>query len=171
MIGGVEILIKLLLSDKFIEISTLVIVLGFSIPLKALTWTMGFLYLSKGDSKYFLYVEIGAKVISLTFSVLGFYFFGLIGIGYAQIAAFSVALLGNSFFMKGRYNFALSKEVFQLFFISLFFLLSIFIFDSMDNQLFKIIKWLVIGFSITYSGFLLNKRMQLISAIRNKFSR
>jgi len=168
LIGSVDVLIKVLLSDKFLASSSLTVILSFAIPFKALNWSMGFLYLSKGDSKFFLINELFAKTLVLSLNIAGFHFFGLIGIGISQVIALSTMLFVNMYLINRRYQFVFSITILKTLLITLLFLSAIYLLTKEQSDAFIIGRWVVIAASVSYSIFLLNKRMDLLTTLKRK---
>jgi O-antigen/teichoic acid export membrane protein len=172
MMGSVGVLIRLLLSDEFLETSGFILLLGLSIPMKGLVWALSYVYLAKGESKFFLLTEMIANLIFLFFNILGYAFNGLIGIGVAQILAYATSLLLNLYFIRKKYEFIFSLEVKKTFLVSMFFLILIYL-TTLDYGLAYMIalKWVLIACALLYAVFLLNSRMDFLSSIKHKFGK
>lgn len=87
LIATAPVIIRLLLSSEFEGILPLMRWMGLGVMLKALAFPMGYISIAKGNKKLFFWMEgIGANVMTLSLSCLGYHFFGLIGLGYALVA-------------------------------------------------------------------------------------
>lgn len=168
MMGSVGFLIKLLLSDKFLEVSGFILLLGLSIPLRGLVWSLGYLYLSKGESKVFLTVELVANIVFFIFNVCGYYLYGLIGIGIANIAAFMLSAAFNKLFVLKRYGFSFSREVIKALIIGISFLIIIYAISLFEDGLWIILRWFFVLVASSYSLFMLNLRIDWLSSMKRK---
>lgn len=172
MMGSVALLIRLLLSMEFIEISQFIILLGLSIPIKGLVWSLGFVYLAKGDSKFFLFSEMVANGIFLVFNLVGYYFYGLIGVAVAQILAYTISLIFNYYLIKKKYDFVFSRNVSKTFLYTMTLLVLVYLTTlSQENLYFVLIKWTAIVATVSFAFIVLNKRMDFISSIKRKFGK
>lgn len=105
------IIIRILLSDKFMEIIPLMRWMGLGILIKALSFPMGYIAFAKGNKKVFFLLEgLTGNLIYLLLSCLGFYFFGLIGIGYALVVENMISLLIYYVVNYNLYHYNFNKE-------------------------------------------------------------
>ena len=80
-------LIKLLLTESFMPIIDMMRWMGLGILLKGLIFPMGYITYAKNNRRLFVKLEIlFNNFIFLAFSIAGYYFFGLVGLGYALVA-------------------------------------------------------------------------------------
>ena len=86
--------IQVLFTHKFDPILPLMRWMGLGITLRALTMPMGYITFAKNNKKVFFALEgIFGNILTLCLSCLGFYFFGLIGLGYALVADNAICIL------------------------------------------------------------------------------
>lgn len=171
MMGSVSFLIKLLLSDHFLVMTNFLLILGLSVPIKGLVWTMGFLYLSKDDSKLFLMTEVAANILFLAFSLLGYNYFGLIGLAFAQILGYGLSLLFNALFIHEKYSFKFSWSIIRVSIGAMILLIAIYFLSSDQRLLFQLLKWVVIATAVAYSLVLLNRRMNIAAILISKIKK
>lgn len=105
------IVISILLTDKFISILPLMRWLGVGVMIKALMYPLGYIAFAKDNRKLFFWLEgIFGNLLYLGISCAGYYFFGLIGLGYSLIAdcliCFSVYFIVN----RKMYGYDFSSE-------------------------------------------------------------
>jgi O-antigen/teichoic acid export membrane protein len=168
MMGSVSFLIKVLLSEKFLVMTNFLLILGLSVPIKGLVWTMGFLYLSKGDSKLFLMTEVVANILSLILTISGYHFFGLIGIAISQLIGFFIVFFFHLTFIRKRYDFFLDKKLLFVSFASVTVLSFIFFTSCISSVLFSIVKWILIVTAMLYSFYFLNKKLDFVHGFISK---
>lgn len=87
-------IIRLLLTESFLPITPLMRWMGMGILLKALSFPMGYISFARDSRKVFFWLEgVALNVLYLLMGCLGYYFFGLIGLGYAMVAEYSLIIL------------------------------------------------------------------------------
>jgi O-antigen/teichoic acid export membrane protein len=166
MMGSVGFLIKLLLSKEFLVVTDFLLLLGLSIPIKGVVWTMGYLYLSKGDSKLFLKLEFFANLLSLSTSIIGYYYFGLTGIAMMNLVSFFLVFVFHLLLVRKKYKFTFSKEAYVIFLITFFLILTTYFLSISNNH---ILKWFIIILSLLISIYNIFCKLDLFSSIRAKF--
>lgn len=88
------IVIQALFTKEYDPILPLMRWMGLGITLRALLMPMAYITFAKDNKKVFFGLEgIFGNILTLTLSCLGFYFFGLIGLGYALVADNAVCLI------------------------------------------------------------------------------
>ena len=112
VILSAPILIKLLLTESFYPILELMRWMGLGVLLKGLQFPMGYIAFAKNNKKLFVKLEvIMTNVVTLTFSIIGFYFFGLVGLGYAVVAENILALIVYQIVNRCTYGYSFSSAV------------------------------------------------------------
>lgn len=171
MMGSISFLIEILLSNKFAGITGFILLSALSIPFKGLVWSLGYLYLSKGDSKVFLKNQLVGKSAFLLLNIAGYYQFGLIGIAIGDIIGFILSLVFNSIFVSRKYGFRFSSETLVMSFKVIALLSIIFGLSMYDGIYFMISKWLVITITVVYATYLLETRLKLLSSVLSRFKK
>ena len=78
--------ISILLTDEFLPILSLIRWLGIGVLIKALMFPLGYITFAKDNRKLFFWLEgVYGNIMYLLLSCAGYYFFGLIGLGYSLI--------------------------------------------------------------------------------------
>lgn len=78
--------ISILLTDRFMPILPLMRWLGVGVLIKALMFPLGYITFAKDNRKLFFWLEgVFGNLLYLCLSCGGYYFFGLIGLGYSLI--------------------------------------------------------------------------------------
>lgn len=114
LILSTPLLIRVLLSESFHIIIPLMRWMGLGMLLRAFSFPMAYITFAKGNKKVFFIMEgIVANSMTLILSCLFFYWFGLIGLGYALVAdnAFCLILyyiVNNRLY---KYNFSKASSV------------------------------------------------------------
>ena len=71
----------ILYSTKFIAVNDMILYAALGMYFKALSWTIAFIFLAKGASQLFFWSELIANINTLLLNLIGYYFWGLTGLG------------------------------------------------------------------------------------------
>lgn len=165
--------IYVLFSAKFLSIIKFVQWMLLGMAFKTVSWTLGFIILGKGDSKMFMLTEVGIKFISLPAYLLGYYYFGLEGIGIAFCAVYVSYLALTALICIKKYGYKFSAEHLKVFFTTILLTLAAFVplyfwgFPTAYASGFA-----AFAVSAAYSLFELHKRMDLAAIfikLKSKF--
>ncbi len=153
-------LVPLLYTEAFLDVLLILKVGLLSIILKAIVWPIGFIALTKGNKKLFLKQNVLGNIINLIFSVFGFYYFGLLGLGIAMVIMFSVSGIYNYITVVKYYNFKYRRNTLKVMFTSLIIcvlVLLVFVFYSFDG--FNVLLFVIALLSAIYSVLQLKSRL------------
>lgn len=170
MLVAMPALIKLLYSSSFLEIVFMTRWLLFGSLIKAGSWAISFVFLAKGDGKTFLFNELGMKCITLPSYLLGYYFFGIKGIGYAFTSNYLIYFIWVMLVAYRKYKLSYSVVFQKLLLIQLLlsFAIIYLVNTYSDSRVFYVSVALTVIVSI-YSFYELNKRLNLSSLIMRVF--
>ena len=82
---------------------------------KVIGWSIGFILLAKGASKLYLLNEVIVNIYTLFLNALGYYFYGLDGLGFTIFISYLLYLLQIYFMAKKHYYFKFSKQLYKIF--------------------------------------------------------
>ena len=82
---------------------------------RAAAWLLGFIVIAKNDTKVFFWSELIANLYHAILSCIGFYFWGLEGLGYSFGFGYVLHLIQMFFISKIRYNFNFNNEFLKIF--------------------------------------------------------
>jgi len=108
-------IVILLYSNKFTAINGMVHWLALAMFLKASSWAVGFLVLAKGNSKVFFWNELITDSYLLIFNFIGYYFWGLTGLGVSFFVAYLIYLVQISLLTYKLYGFVFDKNFIKIF--------------------------------------------------------
>lgn len=175
MIAFVNPIILLLYSSKFLLINEMVIWAAFGMIFKALSWSIAFILLAKGESKLFFITELIGTIITLCLNILGYKYLGLQGLGLSFLVSFAAYLMLIFVVTRRKFELKLSTGLARIFIVQLVALIIITALTLNYNYQTAIIFTIpLIVFSAFYSYFELNKRLnikKLISKMRSKLNR
>lgn len=112
-------MVILLYSEQFIVIREMIHWAALGMYAKAISWTLGYILLAKGNSKIFLWNEISANIYILVFNVIGYKYYGLNGLGFAFMAAYITYFIQLFILVRLKYNFSFNKNFYKIFSIQL----------------------------------------------------
>lgn len=158
----IPIIVKVIYTPKFNEIIPMVCFGILGMLFKAVSWSMGFILIAKGDSKIFLKTAVGFNLLSLIMNVAGYYFYGLEGLGFSFCLYFLFHFLGLKIITKNRYNFYFDRDFYLIYFICFVFCMSSFLIRYIENPILKYsLMAIMIFVSLSFSFYQLNKKMNL----------
>lgn len=168
LLWSMPIITRLFLSIRFIDIVPYVNLTVLGVILKALSYCIGYISFAKGDTKLFFWMEgIFSNGLNLVLTVLGYKYFGLIGVGYAYILLYVIYPSVLYFIIYHRYNFRFDSDL--IFILVIVIIVSVFAYLSICFMssliLFLILSFLQI-FAILFSLKEINKRIDLKSILK-----
>jgi O-antigen/teichoic acid export membrane protein len=165
---GVHWAIILLYSHEFLKINGMIQWAAMGMFFKATCWSLGFIFLAKGDAKLFFWSELLANIYLLTTSFFCYNIWGLNGLGIAFLATYLVYLIQVFLISKKKYLFNFDKDFIKLFLIQ--FGIGILCFSTvimLDGFWFYLLSICLTLLSIWYSFKELNKRIGIKNIIKN----
>jgi O-antigen/teichoic acid export membrane protein len=106
--------IILLYSVKFLPVVPMILWSVLGIIFKAGSWAIGYLFLAKGDRKLFVWNEVVFNAYYLIMSLLGYYFFGLKGLGMAFLFSYGLYMLQVFFVARKYYQFSFNNGLIKI---------------------------------------------------------
>jgi len=165
--------IILLYSYQFIAINEMIYWVAIGMLFKAVSWSISFIFLSKGAGKIAFWNEFAANIYILAFNLIGYKYWGLEGIGFSFLISYIFYLLQVFFISKIKYKFGFIPEFYKIFIIQLFLVIGCFIIIKfIGNPYSYFIGSGIIIISSWYSFNELDKRLGLkgvIISLKNKF--
>lgn len=162
-------LIEFLYSKDFVKVY-LILKLGlFAIFFKAIVWPLGFIILAKGNNKQYFKQELISDFMNVSFTILFYHLYGLLGIGLAMILNYILYGIYLLFIVKKEYGFFYFKETIRLMsilFIILVFTTILVVFFEYRVLTFPLLV-LFLGTS-AYAIFILNKKTDIWNSILGK---
>lgn len=106
-------IISILLTDEFMPIVPLMRWLGLGVMIKALMYPMGCIALSKDNRRLYFWMEgVFLNLLTLFLNCLGYYFFGLIGLGYSLIVDCLICIVVYYIVNRRLYGYRFTGEAF-----------------------------------------------------------
>lgn len=82
---------------------------------KTVSWSMGYVIIAKGDSSLFVKTSIGFNALLLTLNLLGYYYWGLQGVGIGLLVYFVIHFIVIKILLTKRYGFRMEASFYPIF--------------------------------------------------------
>lgn len=161
------IVISVLYTKEFLPITTMISIAILGMYFRAASWAMGFILYAKSDSKLFLKTAVFFNMAFLASNILGYYLYGLTGLGLSFFINYIVHFIGLKIITAKRYKFSFLKGFKKLFITGFVFCIATFVVSLIDNDWIRYILGLIIFF--TASLFTLremNKKMDIKNLLK-----
>lgn len=161
-------IVILLYSSAFVPVTDMILWAAMGMMFKAGSWSISYLFLAKGESRLFFWNELLANFYVLVFNLLGYYYYGLTGLGISFLFVYIVYLIQVYIVSRVRYGFGFSVPALHIFFIELFLLVAVFLVARlMTGNLQAMVFTILFAASAIYSVRELNKRLDFRALIRS----
>lgn len=167
-----DFIIALLYTKEFLPSITMIQYAILGMFLRAVSWSMGYLLLAKGDSKVFFWSELISTIYVLGLNILGYKFFGLKGIGMAFIAIYLLHTIQIYITTKLFYKFSFDGNLIKVFLIGTFLIISqFFVVSEIDSYMKYLLGLSICILGIIFSMKMLNDKINIYSFLKNKIKR
>ena len=165
-------IIRLLFSKEFLPIVSMVSWGILGMLFKAVSWSIGYVIIAKGDSNLFIKTAIGFNSILLLFNVFGYYYGGLEGLGISFFIYYIIHYSALRIITYYRYKFYFKKGFYGIFTICTIFCISAFLISFIADP---ILKYILIGViaitSVIFSYYHLDKKLDIKEFVGGLFKR
>jgi len=154
-------IVFIIYSDEFYAINEMIMFASVGMLFKAISWAIAFSFLAKGDNKIFFWSELICNSYMLFFSLLGYKYLGLTGLGLAFTFSYVLYAVQVIFLSKRMYNYEMSKELKIVFIIN--FVLGILCLQANLYIIHDLLRYCVgvilIGISLVFNLVCLKRRL------------
>ena len=165
-------IIVLLYTDQFILVSGMIWYAALGMFFKAASWTIAFVLVAKSANKVYFWSELVTNCYLLIFSILGYQYYGITGLGIAFLITYFLYLIQVYVIARLLCNFSFTNRFIKIFSIQILLAGSCFlVVKFMDSPYQYIVGSALICISGYYSVFELNKLLSLWSLIRSKMNK
>ena len=109
----------ILYSTKFIPVNDMILYAALGMLFKAASWAIAFIFLAKGAGKLFFWNELIGNIYTLALNILGYYYWGLTGLGISFLVAYILYLIQVFFLTRLKYEFAFTSAFYKIFSIQM----------------------------------------------------
>ncbi len=160
-------IVLLLYSSRFLPIDSMIHWAALGIFFKAASWPIAYLIIAKGDSKLFFYNELIVNIYMVGLNVLGYLWMGLEGLGISFFVSYLLYLTQVFLITYKKYTFVFERNFYKIFGVQFAVGLACFMISRLLNPPYVYIAGsLIIVFSFYYSFTELNKRLGLLSLLK-----
>jgi O-antigen/teichoic acid export membrane protein len=158
-----------LYSEAFLPVNNMILFAAAGVLFKALSWAISFIFLAKGASRLFLYHELLANVYMLILNLIGYYWYGLTGLGVSFLIGYTLYALQSLLASKWLFNYKMSNGLGRIFLgnVMITFICVICALLAEEYQFLYIIGAILILVSTYHNFSLLNRRLGLIGRNRH----
>ena len=164
--------LQLLYSDKFLAANEYISWACLGMMLRFGSWIISYLFVAKAESKLFIKIELSANIYYLIFSLLGYKYLGLKGLGIAFALEYVVYFIQCYLIAGKRYHFRFSHSFIKCYGLQLLLIIAclaiIMIFDGWQKFT---LGCAIIAISCFLSIKGLNQRMDLLGFVKNKIAK
>ena len=164
--------LQILYSDSFLAANEYVTWACLGMMLRFAAWVISYLFVAKAESRLFVKVELSANVYYLVFSLLGYKYFSLTGLGIAFALEYVVYFLQCYLTARKRYDFRFTSDFIKCYGIQLLLVIAclaiVMIFSGWVKYA---LGCIVIAISCVLGVKGLIQRMDLLSFVKNKIAR
>lgn len=158
----IPLIIKVLYTPKFISITSMVCLGMLGMLFRAVSWSMGYIVIAKGDSKIFIKTAIGFNLLSLVLNGFGYYFYGLGGLGFSFLIYYLIHFLVLKIITKKSYGFYFESDFYQMYLICIAMCLVTFLLSFIENFILKYgLMSSMALISVAYTLLQINKKVAL----------
>jgi PST family polysaccharide transporter len=108
-------IVQILYSKEFLVILGLISWGVLGMAFKAVSWSVGYVILAKGDSRIFVKTSIGFSLLMLGMNCAGYYFYGLTGLGISVLIYYIIHFISMLIITKIAYGLQFQSPFFKLF--------------------------------------------------------
>jgi len=164
--------LQLLYSDQFLSANEYISWACLGMMLRLAAWVVSYLYVAKAESKLFVILELSANLIYLIFSLLGYNFLGLTGLGLAFAMQYVVYFLMVYLIARKRYDFRFSYGFIKCYSIQLILVIVCLAIVMIFSGWMKYtLGCIIIAISSILGVKGLNQRMNLLHFVKKKIVR
>ena len=164
--------LKILYSDSFLAANEYISWACLGMMLRLAAWVISYLFVAKSESKLFLRLELSANIYYLLFSLVGYHFWGLTGLGIAFAMEYVVYFIQCYLIARKRYDFRFSNSFIKCYCIQLLLVIACLVVVMVLDGWMKYTFGSVIIALSCYLGLKgLNQRMNLLEFVKNKIAR
>ena len=162
--------ITLLYSKDFLSITGLVSWGILGTLFKAVSWSMGYVILAKGDSRLFIKTTIFFNTLFLILLSYGYIIQGLSGIGIAFLIYYFIHYLGLRIITYKRYNLYFDSLFNKVYTLCIMLCGATFLMSYIDNLYLKYsLMGIMVVISTTFTLYQMNKKLDISEFIKRVF--
>lgn len=165
----INLIVVLLYSNKFLEINEMILWGGLGIFFKAASWSLGVIFISKGDVKTLFWSEFFATLVLLLLNLLGYKYYKLDGLGISFFLSYLYAYIQTYLIVRYKYSFIYTYKFYKVFIVNIILgILAFLTVKFLDETYNYVIGLILIITSITFSFVEIDNRVDLKAMLKKK---
>ncbi len=157
-------IVLLLFSNEFLIIVPMVTIGALGMIFRVISFSIGYMVLIKADTKLFMKSAIGFNALNLVLNLLGYYYFGLLGLGIAFTLHYLLHLIFVKMISFYNYHFTFDIEFIKVYIVCFVLCLTAYLSTLIENEILKYsLSSFVFLFSLFFSLKEISKKINLIS--------
>lgn len=166
------VVLKILYSDSFLAANEYISWACLGMMLRLAAWVISYLFVAKAESKLFLKLELSANIYYLIFSLVGYHFWGLTGLGIAFAMEYVVYFIQCYLIARKCYDFRFSNSFIKCYGIQLLLVIAcLVVVMAFDGWMKYTFGSVIIALSCYLGLKGLNQRINLLGFVKNKIAR
>ena len=136
---------------------------------KAVSFSLGYVIIARGDSKLFLRTTLSFNVLLFTINAIGYYYWGLSGLGVSFLIYYIIHFFSLIAIVRWRYGLTLSRSLYAIFSVGLILCLLVLFSSIVAASALQIaLTAALIIITCLFSLYRLNLRIDLKDMLRRK---
>ena len=161
--------IEILYSKDFMAMDDMLVWAAFGMLFKSISWSIGYIFLAKGKSKLFFINELITNIYMFVLNMIGYYYWGLTGLGLSFLVIFLLHLLQMMIVSKKIFDFQFDSGIIRIASVHLIItVLTILYYYYLRGQFFDLAGIILLVCSLLFSMKELNQRINLVNLIKKK---
>lgn len=162
-------LITILYSAEFEAVVPLVRWGILGMLFKAVSFSLGYVIIARGDSKLFLRTTLSFNALLFILNALGYYYWGLQGLGVSFLVYYIIHFFSLIVIVRWRYDLNLSRRLYAIFSLGLILCTAVFLGSRLEASYWQIAALaLLILITCLFSLYQLNQRVDLRDMLSHK---
>lgn len=158
----------LLYSSRFLPIMEMLLWVMLGMFFRGISWAFSYSFVARGDSTVFFLNETITAVYTLLFSILGYRFLGIEGLGVAFVVSYLLYTIQLSILCKIRISYSMDRDTIKLLIVCFILLVACFLSSRLINGI--VLKYLLGGLvtlmSVVFAYIELSKRVDIKGKLR-----
>jgi O-antigen/teichoic acid export membrane protein len=173
MILSAPLIIKILLTNEFLKLTTFIRIVAFGTIFQAISFTISYIPLAKGDSKtYFIWNALFSNAFGLIILVIGYKYFGLNGLAYSLVINHLITFLVFLFITNRLYSYKMSRMLYYFLVVSVIMISCVlFLVNVFPNIYGYTFGVCLLIFGILFSLYYINRLIDLKMIINSLFNK
>ncbi|MDT0556721.1 oligosaccharide flippase family protein [Patiriisocius hiemis] len=161
--------IELLYSEEFLSTTKLVSWGILGMIFKMGSFSMGYIIIAKADTKLFVKTIIVFNVLLFSLNIVGYNLYGIEGLGISFLIHFIIHFISLLIITKWRYNFTFKSEFYPIFIVANVICILTLVFSNIDDSTLNLLVMIAMTIiSVTFSFIYINKKVDIISFLKDK---